>query len=725
MNKIKNKGLTSPTVILVLIIGLFASISLYNQISKNIGKSHTEEFKHLLKRQGDAVQRELDKNLQVLQSIESFYNSSNKVTRAEFKEFVKKPLTEYKSIQALEWIPRIKNKERLLYEQEANKDLGLDFNIKHKSPQGKMVVSGQKDEYFPVYYVEPLAGNEKALGFDLASSATRLKSLNEAKEKRISTATAKITLVQEKGKQSGFLVFVPIWNKNNDIELEGFALGVYRVGDMVNAALKFNQIDNSMIDVWLVDTTNKDKPDLLFTNTSNNQDFITEDFLDINIQGRTWTLYAKPSSILLNKNHSVLPLFVLIFGLLITSLISYILASNIFKAHELEVLVNDKTKTLRESNKRYESLLEMFDKKVIASRTDEKGIITYATTAFAQISGYSKEELIGKNHRILRHKDMSKELYVDLWKTITAGDTFTAEIKNKRKDGSFYWVRAVIMPEYNDDKQIIGYSAVRDDITAKKEVEELNNTLSDRIDNAVKENQKKDQLLIEQSKLAAMGEMIGAIAHQWRQPLNTLAIKVQFMEDDFEDDLIDQKYINDYSKESMKLISFMSKTIDDFRNFFTVDKIKSTFKVKEKIKDTTQMLEAQLENQNIKLEVEGDDFDILGYTSEFQQVILNIVNNAKDALVENKIENGKISIKVLQENNIGYVKISDNAGGIPQDVINRVFEPYFTTKEQGKGTGLGLYMSKMIMEDNMHGKLSVENKNGGAEFTISIEVINE
>ena len=250
--------------------------------------------------------------------------------------------------------------------------------------------------------------------------------------------------------------------------------------------------------------------------------------------------------------------------------------------------------------------------------------------------------------------------------------------------------------------------------------------ISKNIYKSIKESQQKDKLLLQQSKLAAMGEMVGAIAHQWRQPLNALALQTQFIEDDFEDGLVDEKYLNLFAKENMKLISFMSKTIDDFRNFFRIDKVKNDFFVREKIMDTINMLTDQLKSNDIELKVSENDFVTNGHESEFQQVILNIVNNSKDALIEN---NGKslktISIDIKEENKIGFIKIRDNAGGIPSEVISRIFEPYFTTKEQGKGTGLGLYMSKMIIEDNMEGKIHVENKKDGALFVIELDTVNK
>jgi len=201
-------------------------------------------------------------------------------------------------------------------------------------------------------------------------------------------------------------------------------------------------------------------------------------------------------------------------------------------------------------------------------------------------------------------------------------------------------------------------------------LEELNKNLQNSIDIKVDEIRKKDNILQQQSKMASMGEMIGAIAHQWRQPLNELGLSIQNLEYDYKFGQIDEKFIDEFIEYNKKTIMFMSDTIDDFRNFFRVDKEKKNFNVKEKTKSVI-------------------DFIYNGFASEYSQVVLNIINNAKDALISNNIINPYIHIFLENESII----IKDNAGGIPNDIIDRVFEPYFTTKEQGKGTGMGLYIS--------------------------------
>jgi len=247
-------------------------------------------------------------------------------------------------------------------------------------------------------------------------------------------------------------------------------------------------------------------------------------------------------------------------------------------------------------------------------------------------------------------------------------------------------------------------------------IKHINKNLDKRVEEQLNDLRHKDKLLQQQSKLAAMGEMIGAIAHQWRQPLNALAIRIQNLEEDYEDNLIDKKFLNGFIKENMSIIKFMSKTIEDFRNFFAPSKEKSEFDIKTSITKVFDIQKAQLEDHDIAFEIKGESFIINGYESEFKQVILNIINNAKDAIINDKIKDGKIIIELNKQNK--SIKITDNANGIPKEIRDRVFEPYFTTKEEGKGTGIGLYMSKIIIEKNLGGTLELVDSDEGAVFEI-------
>jgi len=253
------------------------------------------------------------------------------------------------------------------------------------------------------------------------------------------------------------------------------------------------------------------------------------------------------------------------------------------------------------------------------------------------------------------------------------------------------------------------------------ELEELNKTLELKIAQEVEKSQQKQFLLIKQSRLAAMGEMIGNIAHQWRQPLNALGIIVQDFKMAKDYGELDDKYLEDGVLKAKSLINHMSKTIDDFRNFFSPDKKKEEFSIAKKIGDAVGFVAASFANNNIDIieEIE-DDSVIVGYPNEFVQVLLNIMSNSKDAIVAHKMQNGFVRIRATKINNRPTIEIIDNGGGIDGQIIDKIFDPYFTTKDKGHGTGIGLYMSKVIIEDNMSGEIKITSANGQTKTTVTL-----
>ena len=255
----------------------------------------------------------------------------------------------------------------------------------------------------------------------------------------------------------------------------------------------------------------------------------------------------------------------------------------------------------------------------------------------------------------------------------------------------------------------------------KNMINDVIENLEDKIKNEIDRRLAQEQILIQQSKLAAMGEMIGNIAHQWRQPLAQISAIHMNMKVTYDFNKFDEVYLNEKIKEANKLTSYMSQTINDFQNFFIPQKEKEIFSIEKACKDAYNIIESSLKYHNIGIDFNvKQDTNILGYKNEFSQVILNILSNAKDILIERKIENPKIDIEVKNGDNYSIIKIHDNAGGVKDDILDKIFDPYFTTRHKTQGTGIGLYMAKNIIERNMSGFINVKNIGNGALFTIKV-----
>lgn len=289
------------------------------------------------------------------------------------------------------------------------------------------------------------------------------------------------------------------------------------------------------------------------------------------------------------------------------------------------------------------------------------------------------------------------------------------------EDGKLRWLTMrgrVTFSEEGEPVRLIG--ACLDISEIVKAEKALKEEISERL-RVVEELGKQEQLLIRQGRLAAMGEMIGNIAHQWRQPLNTLGLILQEFPIYYQRNLFSKEYLDASVTRAMQVINYMSKTIDGFRNFFGPEKEKEPFQASEVLAKTVSIVEAAFKELNLQIEVSADpEVVILGYPNEFSQVILNILMNAKDALLERKVAEPRVVVRLFQENGKRVLTIADNAGGISQEIIDKIFDPYFTTKGPDEGTGIGLFMSKTIIEKNMNGTLNVRNTEHGAEFRIEV-----
>lgn len=237
----------------------------------------------------------------------------------------------------------------------------------------------------------------------------------------------------------------------------------------------------------------------------------------------------------------------------------------------------------------------------------------------------------------------------------------------------------------------------------------------------MEELREKQQLLIQQSRMAAMGEMLGNIAHQWRQPLNLLGVKIQEIGFSFRYGELSKELLDANTAMAMGILQHLSQTITVFQNYTAPDKEKTVFRVEQVIVNTVQIIHESLKKDGITLNVSSTgDPQINGYPNEFGQALMNLILNAKDALLERKAATPHINVLSWSEDDRTVVTIADNGGGIKEDIMNKIFDPFFTTKALGKGTGVGLFLSKSIIENNMGGRMTVRNIENGAEFRIEV-----
>lgn len=366
-----------------------------------------------------------------------------------------------------------------------------------------------------------------------------------------------------------------------------------------------------------------------------------------------------------------------------------------------------------ENNKKLSSVFKDADSGI--ALIDLKGKFTEVNDAYCDILGYGENELLGLSCLELSLEEDKHDVIETLHKAYEEGHVSKKRKVCIKKDGSIVNIEFSLTLLPSKDAFIVVVNPLED----KLKLERLNNNLQSEVDKSIEDLRLKDAMLAQQSKLAAMGEMIDSIAHQWMQPIGIIKMRIQTLELDHQLKELNDEKIEEVIDSSLGQIDHLINTMNEFRKFFRPSQDIEEVSLHSMIDSSILLVQDELIKNSIRTVITGEvDAKVKVNSSEFKHVIINIINNAKDAFIENEIKERMVLFNVLNKDKKVSLYITDNAGGIPENIIDHVFEPNFTTKAKGKGTGIGLYMTKQIIDKNK-AKIVAKNLDDGVCFIIT------
>ncbi len=714
-------------IILTLVLGIILSITAFLFIQESEHDRWRGGFKRAADERLIVLERDFFSTFETLQSLGGLFNAAPGLDREAFRRFTAPVLARHPGIQALEWIPRVKASERPAYEAAARRDGFPGFKFTERQAQGRMAGAAERDEYFPVYFVEPLKGNELALGFDLGSNPVRLKALQQARDSGEMVATARITLVQETGAQYGFLVFKPVYGegpapdtvKSRRQNLAGFALGVFRIGDIIEGSMGRLGSGSKAMDVFILDRSAPVGKQLLYPKPAgerSREELLASDCVasQRNVAGRRWSVSFCPPG----GRHQVAyyrqSVAVLLAGLLLSGLLAAYLRMIITQRERTERVVEQRTAELAESESRVRAVVDNVIDGIITINAD--GAIRTFNPAAESIFGYSADEVAGQNVKILMPPPYKDEHDGYLANYINTGNAkiigIGREVEGRRKDGStFPMSLAVSEIELGDKRMFVG--VVRD-ITRFKQAEDALHAAKEQAENA---NRVKSDFL-------------AMMSHEIRTPINGI-LGVLGLLKDTDLDGEQHNYVDTGHNSAEALLDI----INDILDFSKIEAGKLEFEIVEfdlasLAEGVAEMLSPRASAKNIGLSLniaEDAPNRLMGDPGRVRQILLNLAGNAVKFTLEGEVTISVSAVDETPSRTTLRFEVADTGIGIPEEKHDGLFAEFTTVdpsySRKFEGTGLGLAISKRLvgMMGGEIGFTSAQRKGSTFWFTVGFE----
>ncbi len=738
-------------VLAMAVIGIVLSVGLFYLTNSLEEKNILSTYERKADERIRSLRNIISDCLQITEVLGAFYDSSEKVERHEFQTFVKPVLQRYVGVKALEWIPRVPHARRSAYEQKARQDGFPDFEFREMNPASRaMERAGTRAEYFPVYFVAPRIGNRPALGFDLASDATRLAALEKARDTGKVTATARISLVQNKKESLGFLLFKPQYDKNlasDTIEarrkhLSGFVLSVFQVGTLFEKALEtFEPIG---INISIYDQSTIDKRQFLYTHKSriysgasatdaenlsiDSSFFISE---DIKVADRTWKIICSPTSAFIQGRRTWQPRVILLVGLLFTCGICCFVwllmkraatlrqySEEISKtSHRLSEEINERKRaeeTLSEANK----IINRSPAVAFLWKNEAGWPVEFVSENVKKLIGYSSAEFVERkiSYKELIHSEDLERVAGEIASYSKEKGLLTFAHEPYRlitKSGVIKWVEDKSYIRRDSQGIITHLEGIVYDITEEIKLEEQ---------------------LRQSQKMEAVGTMAGGIAHDFNNILAIILGNAEMAIDEIPIGNPARHNIDEVLEASNRakdlvrqILAFSRKEKKELIPIRPHSLIKETLKLLRSTTPTTVSIIQSISNNCGTIKADP---------TQLHQLMMNLFANAVHAMDEK----GEITVD-LQEVNLNseeythngtmssghhvMLSVSDTGCGMDKEKIERIFDPFYTTKDVGAGTGMGLSVVHGIVESH-GGFITVESDVGkGSTFNIYFPVTEE